>query len=98
MKYRYQITATIGIRDVATGRVILPHEPFVTLYDSPEELNFLNPVHKMLMKRVATICFEMSLLENDQLKDLGMQETRTQILLIDQEYVKQIRNKKDELS
>lgn len=97
MKFRYQITVQVGVRDVNSNAMLIPHETFVVLYDSPEELNFLNPLHQTLTKRVARICYENNLLEEDRLKDLSAYEMQTELTMVDQKYLKQIRNKEDEL-
>ena len=97
MKFRYQITAQLSVINVATGLAVIPTEQFVTLYDSPYKLNFLDPVHQVLLKRVAKITFEMQLLETDRLKDIGMVDDVTMIHYIDQVYLKQIRKKNQEL-
>lgn len=97
MKFRYQITVMIAVLNATTRQPIIPPEQFVTLYDSPVKLNPLNPLDQALLKRVAVICYENDLLEQDRLKELGLNETITDVSFIEHEYVKQIRNSKDAL-
>lgn len=97
MKFRYQITAMIGVVDAATRQPIIPAEQFITLYDSPVKINPLNPLEQALLKRVAKVCYENDLLEQDRLKELGLNETVTEVTFIEHEYVKQIRSSKDAL-
>lgn len=97
MKFRYQITTMIGVIDTATNHHLIPNEQFVVLYDAPEKLNLLSPLTQAMLKRVARITYENSLLEADRLGELGMSDTVVDIMHIDTEYVKQIRHAKDAL-
>lgn len=97
MKFRYQLSAQIGVRDVNTKAVLIPHENFVMFYDSPEKLNPLNPLHQTLIKRVIRICYENNLLEEDRLMALSPYEVQTEITLVTEKYLKQIRGKEEEL-
>lgn len=97
MKFRYLISVQIGVLDAETKQPIIPYEQFSVEYDSPIKLNPLNPLDQGLMKRVAKVCFENRLLEEDRLKELGLNETITDVTHIDHKYVKQIRSSAEAL-
>lgn len=98
MKHRYEIIVMIGVLDAATRQPIIPHEQFSVLYDSPNKLNPLNPLDQMVMKKVAKIVFETTLMEEDRLRELGLNETIVDIMHLDHKYVKQVRSPADALT